>query len=491
MSLRLDGYVRVSRIGGREGEGYISPDLQREAIERYARELDGEIVAWHDDQDYSGGNMERPGFQDMLARLRSGETDGIVVKCVDRFARSVADGSAIVREIAEADQVIALCDERIDTRTPEGMYMLHQFLANAELFLSRIKKTWKASKAKAIDRGAHIGPTPVGYLKVEAIPSKPTHISPVDSAALGGPTAPGRLVPNPDVAPAMTGLFARAATGQHGDTALARWFADQAPHPADRTWQPSEVRRWLASRVYLGEVCYGGHSNPEAHEPLTDVETWERCQRKPGVQLRPHSTFLLSGLVRCACCRYSMGGQTYGGYDGGTPVYRCTGRSGCAEPSVIVAARLDRHVEQTARAHLVGYGARGRSGPDLAAIDREANRAVQEVDAFVADTAARRLMGDDAWQTGLKVRVAERDAQLARRAEAFAANQHAALAHRIEEAGAHELGDLLQIVRHVFVRRGARGASAAARSLIVWADDPAVIDVPGPHRSGPFERIAW
>jgi hypothetical protein len=57
MSLRLDGYVRVSRVGGREGEGYISPSVQREAISNYAAELDGEIVAWHQDEDYSGGNV--------------------------------------------------------------------------------------------------------------------------------------------------------------------------------------------------------------------------------------------------------------------------------------------------------------------------------------------------------------------------------------------------------------------------------------------------
>ena len=63
MALRLDGYVRVSRVGGREGEGYISPTVQRESIEGYARDLEGEIVAWRDDQDYSGGNVERPGFQ--------------------------------------------------------------------------------------------------------------------------------------------------------------------------------------------------------------------------------------------------------------------------------------------------------------------------------------------------------------------------------------------------------------------------------------------
>src|SRR5262245_57707927 len=33
---RMDGYVRVSRVGGREGPGYMSPDVQREAIERWA-----------------------------------------------------------------------------------------------------------------------------------------------------------------------------------------------------------------------------------------------------------------------------------------------------------------------------------------------------------------------------------------------------------------------------------------------------------------------
>ena len=33
---RVAGYIRVSRIGGRSGEGYISPDEQREAIAAYA-----------------------------------------------------------------------------------------------------------------------------------------------------------------------------------------------------------------------------------------------------------------------------------------------------------------------------------------------------------------------------------------------------------------------------------------------------------------------
>ncbi|HEX5955690.1 MAG TPA: recombinase family protein, partial [Solirubrobacterales bacterium] len=120
MALKLDGYLRVSRVGGRDGEGYISPEVQREAIEGYAQDLGGEIVAWHDDQDYSGGNIERPGFQAALERLRGGDSGGIVVMAIDRFARSVADGAAIVKEIIDRDQVFASCQERIDPRTDEG-----------------------------------------------------------------------------------------------------------------------------------------------------------------------------------------------------------------------------------------------------------------------------------------------------------------------------------------------------------------------------------
>jgi hypothetical protein len=34
---RMDGYVRVSRVAGREGPGYISPSVQREQIEGWAK----------------------------------------------------------------------------------------------------------------------------------------------------------------------------------------------------------------------------------------------------------------------------------------------------------------------------------------------------------------------------------------------------------------------------------------------------------------------
>ena len=475
MSLRLDGYVRVSRVGGREGEGYIAPVVQRESIESYASELSGEIVAWHQDEDYSGGNIDRPDFQAALERLRGGETDGIVVMKVDRFARSVADGASIVREIVDAGQVFASCHERIDPRTPEGKYMLTSFLANAELFLDQAKASWWTAKARAVARGAHIGPTPIGYQRIAK-----------------GEKDSGRLVPHPTYAPAIRELFGRAASSTDGDSALARWMTSRAPRVGGAPWQPSEIRRWLSNRVYLGEVRYGDLVNAEAHTPLTDPDTWERCQRTPGKQRRAHSRFLLAGLVRCAHCRYAMGGQTYGGASGSTPVYRCSGRR-CKAPSVITADRVESHVRELVPERVRGLELEAAAeGVDLEAVDRSYEEAEAELRAFAADVNARRRLGEAVWQDLLTGRADHRDAMREARERAYARSQVVAVAADVEDLDHDALRDLLSgMVRHVFVRRAPRGADVADRVLVIWSDDPRAIEVPGPHRSGPFESVRW
>lgn len=59
----MDGYIRVCRRMGREGPGYISPDVQRESIQRWADYRGVEIAAWHVDEDESGGTQNRPGLR--------------------------------------------------------------------------------------------------------------------------------------------------------------------------------------------------------------------------------------------------------------------------------------------------------------------------------------------------------------------------------------------------------------------------------------------
>jgi DNA invertase Pin-like site-specific DNA recombinase len=95
---KVDGYLRVSRVAGREGESFISPEVQRKRIQSWA-ELHGvQIVHWWEELDQSGRRRDRPMFQEALRRCEVGETGGIVVARLDRFARSAVDALEAVRE---------------------------------------------------------------------------------------------------------------------------------------------------------------------------------------------------------------------------------------------------------------------------------------------------------------------------------------------------------------------------------------------------------
>ena len=68
--------------------------------------------------------------------------------------------------ILRADAIFASAQERIDPTTDFGKAMLNIMFVMAELQLDQLKSGWKTAKGRAIGRGAHIGPTPFGYLRV-------------------------------------------------------------------------------------------------------------------------------------------------------------------------------------------------------------------------------------------------------------------------------------------------------------------------------------
>lgn len=89
-----DGYIRVSKVAGREGESFIAPEVQRKKIHAWAELHDVEIVAWWEELDQSGKKRDRPMLQQALTRCEAGETGGIIVARLDRFARSAVDGDS-------------------------------------------------------------------------------------------------------------------------------------------------------------------------------------------------------------------------------------------------------------------------------------------------------------------------------------------------------------------------------------------------------------
>jgi site-specific DNA recombinase len=100
-------YTRKSSEEGLEQE-FNSLAAQREACEAYIRsqQQEGWILAKtrYDDGGFSGGNLERPALRRLLADIRAGRIDIVVVYKVDRLTRSLADFARLV-ELFDAEAV--------------------------------------------------------------------------------------------------------------------------------------------------------------------------------------------------------------------------------------------------------------------------------------------------------------------------------------------------------------------------------------------------
>lgn len=97
--IRCAIYTRKSSEEGLELE-FNSLQAQREACEAYIKSQKHEnwqlIPNHYDDGGYSGGTLHRPALQQLLADIRAGLIDIIVVYKIDRLTRSLMDFSKIV-----------------------------------------------------------------------------------------------------------------------------------------------------------------------------------------------------------------------------------------------------------------------------------------------------------------------------------------------------------------------------------------------------------
>lgn len=169
--LRCAIYTRKSTEEGLDQE-FNSLDAQREACAAYIASQVGlgwKLVPVHyDDGGISGGTMERPALQRLLADIAEGKVDVVVVYKIDRLTRSLMDFSRIV-EIFDANTVsFVSVTQQFNTTTSMGRLTLNVLLSFAqferEVTAERIRDKIAASKKKGMWMGGRV---PLGYKVVD------------------------------------------------------------------------------------------------------------------------------------------------------------------------------------------------------------------------------------------------------------------------------------------------------------------------------------
>src|ERR1700753_3524063 len=134
-TLRCAIYTRKSSEEGLE-QDFNSLHAQREACEAYikSQKHEGWIVlpAQYDDGGISGGTMERPALQRLLADIRARKVDTVVVYQVDRLTRSLADFAKIVERFDAAGVSFVSVTQAFNTTTSMGRLTLNAVLSFAQ-----------------------------------------------------------------------------------------------------------------------------------------------------------------------------------------------------------------------------------------------------------------------------------------------------------------------------------------------------------------------
>jgi site-specific DNA recombinase len=289
--LRVALYVRVSSQEQAD-EGY-SIGVQTERLQKYADAMGWEIYKVYVDPGYSGGNIDRPGLNQMIKDVESGKIDTVVVYKLDRLSRSQFDTLYLIEKVFLANNTdFVSMTENFNTNSPLGRAMIGFLAVFAQLEKDKIHERTIMGKEARAKEGKWGGGSsePIGYdydptterLYVNEY-EKMQVLEAVDLFLKGTPLR------------RICTIFTEKGYKYRGRSKKLH------------DWDPKRLKYVFASKVYLGYISYGGEWFPSDHEPIYDVETYEKLQKL----LSQRKEEFAQHTKRCAGQTTYLGGMLY------------------------------------------------------------------------------------------------------------------------------------------------------------------------------------
>ena len=298
-------YTRKSHDEGLE-QDYNSLDAQRDAAMNYiaSQRANGwqALPESYDDGGWSGGNINRPALQRMIADIRAGLIDIVVVYKIDRLSRNLTDFAELQTKFDKYGVSFVSVTQEINTSTSSGRMMLNVLMAFAqferEVIAERIRDKLSASKKK----GKYVGGLlPLGYrgnsvdmkMVIEPEEAKIVRLIYDEYLRTSSPKAVQRL------------LVGKGIRGRE-------WVSKKGVRHGGRPLSLAIVRAILQNPIYIGKLRDHGKVYDGEHEGIIPVKLWERvqatfkansesCRQRSGRDLKP-----FAGLIYCGHCNAPM-----------------------------------------------------------------------------------------------------------------------------------------------------------------------------------------
>lgn len=256
-------YVRVS-TQEQAKEGY-SIGEQTDRLKKYCEAMQWTVYKIYVDPGYSGGDMERPGLQEMTKDVTAGAVDKVVVYKLDRLSRSQYDTLYLIEKVFLAnDTDFVSMTENFNTSSPLGRAMIGFLAVFAQLEKDKINERMLMGKEARAKEGKWGGGSsvPIGYdydpatgaLTVNEY-EKMQILEAIDLFLKGTPL---RTICN---------IFEEKGYTYRGKSG------------AVGVWDPKRLKYVFANKLYLGLMKYHDDWYPGEQDPIVDPETFDRLQK--------------------------------------------------------------------------------------------------------------------------------------------------------------------------------------------------------------------
>ena len=319
-------YCRLSQDDGLEGDSN-SIQNQKNILQKFAEDHHFPNPCFYVDDGFSGGNFQRPAFQQMISDMENGEIGIIVTKDLSRLGRNQLHTGLYIEERFPMFGVryIAINDN-VDTDSSESNDLMpFKNLFNEWFIRDTSRKIRAVLKAKA-ERGERLGTrAPYGYIKDPETK---------------------KLAVDDEAAAIVRRIFAMCASG-NGPSQIARILKKEqvltptmyaytrygmnhtcldTAHPYN--WSDSAIANLLENEIYLGNTVNMKYSTKsykdkrrvehsreeclvfkDTHPALITQEVWDIVRRVRKNRRRPtkmEEQNKYSGLVFCADCGSNM-----------------------------------------------------------------------------------------------------------------------------------------------------------------------------------------
>lgn len=273
--IRCAIYTRKSSDEGLD-QDFNSLDAQAEACAAYiaSQQHEGWVAskARYDDGGISGGTLERPGLQRLLADIDAGLVQMVVVYKIDRLTRSLADFAKLVERFDAADCSFVSVTQAFNTASSMGRLTLNVLLSFAqferEVTAERIRDKIAASKKKGLWMG---GVPPLGY---DPHPDPKTRGLVVN--ANEAETVRTNFALYDDLGCLNAVLRRSSDLGLRSKLHRFKSGRVQGGNPFSR----GQIYALLRNPIYIGKIRHKTRVWDGLHAPIVDGARWDRVQTK-------------------------------------------------------------------------------------------------------------------------------------------------------------------------------------------------------------------